>query len=293
MKEMSNVKCQMSKIIEGGSLYFVQGRRPRREVTQGKFSTPLRFARTIRLVIMSHLQIIKIVLLTSILLTSTSLTTFAQSETSTTSPSLIGPTNSVEDREIQNLKEKIATKVAQLREKNNKAVSGIVQEVNPKNGEIKVKTAREEDFKVKIDPDLTKFYQISGNQKKEIKSSDVKKDSYIIVSGIINDKNIEANFIYVDELFLVDSGKVTEVNKDDFFVKLITLDKDNYTLDVERFTKQRILNIKTLELENISTSKMKEGDTIHFVVKKTVSPVEPNRYAAQKILIVPQEYFIK
>src|SRR3990167_948331 len=49
----------MIKITDGGSLFFEQSRfnRERREVTQGKFSTSLRFARTIRLVIMSHLQI--------------------------------------------------------------------------------------------------------------------------------------------------------------------------------------------------------------------------------------------
>lgn len=237
-------------------------------------------------------------IIVSILVVTTIAAVYAQ--TSTSSPTFTNPTTSLEDKEIQTLKEKIATKVAQLREKNSRAVSGTVQEIALQEGEIKIKTAREENFRVKVDTDLTKFYQISGNQKKEVKSNDVKKDSYVIVSGIIKDKYIDANFIYLDELFVVGSGKVTEVNKLDFFLKLISLDKDNYTLDVERFTKQQMLNIKTLELENISISKIKEGDTIHFVVKKTTSNVagaggekEFNRFAAQKILIIPQEYFIK
>ena len=224
----------------------------------------------------------------------------ANAQTNTVSPSEIfsSPTKSIEDKEIQTLKEKIATKVAELREKNSKAISGIVQEINSAKTVIKVKTWREEYFEVKVDPDLTKFYQISGNQKKEVKSVAVKKGSYIIVTGLIKDKSVEANFIYLDELFIVGLGKVTEVNKEDFFISAITTDKENYTLDVESFTKQQMLNIKSLNIENVGFSKIKEGDTIHFVIKKTESNLaitakELNRFSTQKILIIPQEYFIK
>lgn len=222
-------------------------------------------------------------------------TVYAQTEVSTDSSTVVSPTKSQEDLEIQTLKEKIATKVAELRGKNNKAVSGTVQElITPeKMTKLKIKTWRDEDFGVKIDPDLTKFYQIAGVQKKEIKSNTIKKNSYIIVTGVIKEKEVEANFVYLDELFFVASGKVTEVNRPEFFIRVVTADKENYTLDVETFTKQQMLNIKTLSPESVSFSKIKEGDTIHFVLKKTSQPIESNRFAAQKILIIPQEYFIK
>jgi len=221
-------------------------------------------------------------------------TIYAQT-VSTASPTVVNPTKSQEDLEIQSLKEKVATKVAELRGKNNKAVSGTVQElITPeKLTKLKVKTWRNEDFEVKIDPDLTKFYQIAGGLKKEIKSNMIKKNTYIIATGVIKDKEIEANFVYLDELFFVASGKVTEVNRPEFFLRVITADKENYTLDIETFTKQQMLNIKTLSAENVGFSKIKEGDTIHFVLKKISQPIEPNRFAAQKILIIPQEYFIK
>ena len=233
-----------------------------------------------------------------VLVITTAVTVYAQINTSTPSPTLTNPTKSVEDKEIQTLKEKIATKVAELREKNSKAISGIVQEINTAKTVIKIKTWKEEDFEIKVDPDLTKFYQISGSQKKEVESVTVKKGSYIIVTGLIKDKSVEANFIYLDELFIVGLGKVTEVNKDDFFISAITTDKENYTLDIETLTKQQMLNIKTLKIENVGFSKIKEGDTIHFVVKKTESNLaivekELNRFSAQKFLIIPQEYFIK
>ncbi|OGK24152.1 hypothetical protein A2954_03930 [Candidatus Roizmanbacteria bacterium RIFCSPLOWO2_01_FULL_37_12] len=223
----------------------------------------------------------------------------AQTTTSTASPTF---NNSTEDNEIRSLKEKIATKVAELREKNTKAVSGIVQEIKTpqKVSVIKIKNWKDEILEIKIDSDLTKFYQITGEQQKEIKPSTLKKDSYIIATGIIKDKVVEANFVYLDDYFVVGSGKVTEVNKSDFFLSVITTDKENYTLDIETFTKQQLLNIKTLLPENVGFSKIKEGDSIHFVIKKTGATSslveqekEINRFPAQRLLIIPQEYFIK
>src|SRR3990167_10542031 len=71
----------------------------------------------------------------------------ANAQTNTVSPSEIfsSPTKSIEDKEIQTLKEKIATKVAELREKNSKAISGIVQEISLPNSRLKIKTWKDED----------------------------------------------------------------------------------------------------------------------------------------------------
>ncbi len=240
----------------------------------------------------SKIIFIKVIIIASALIIAP-LTVYGQTKTSTPSPSLVSPTNAKEDKEIQTLKEKIATKVAELREKNNKVVSGTVQEINLSKGLLKIKNWKDEDYDVNVDTDLTKYYQISGELKKEIRLTDFKKGSYIIVTGIIKENKIDANFIYIDELFLIGSGKVTEVNKEDFYISVITSDKENYTLDIETFTKQQMLNIKLLILENVGFSKIKEGDAIHFVVKKSGKEKELNRFAAQKILIIPQEYFIK
>jgi len=198
--------------------------------------------------------------------------------------------NTVEEKQLQQLKDKIATKVAQLREKNNKAIAGIVTEI--KDNSIKLKTD-DADIDVKLDDTITKYYQINGSQRKEIKFQDIDKGQYVIISGVVGDRRVDANSIYIDEQYLVRSGKITEVNKDDYYLTVNTVDKDNYTLDIETFTKKQILNIKTLELETVSFSKIKEGDTIHFVVKAINEEKEANRYPAIKILIIPQEYFIK
>lgn len=213
----------------------------------------------------------------------------AQTATVTVEPT----TTAVKEQtdEIKDLKDKIATKVAELQKENQKAIAGLV--LSNKDGVVSVKANDDAEYEVNIDDTLTKIYQITGAGKKEVKFSDVKKDSYIIVSGPLIDKTVTANFIYLDEQFLVKAGKITEANSDDYFIKVTTTEKDDYTLDIETTTTSQMLNIKTLVPEKIGFSKIKEGDTIHFVVRKTGQEEESNRYSASKILIVPQEYFMK
>lgn len=197
-----------------------------------------------------------------------------------------------DQKEIDAIKEKVATKVAELREKNNKAVGGTITKIS--DNLLTIKTTNDVEYIVKLDESLTKVYQVSTGQKKEMKPSDLKKDMYIIATGPINDKTIDANFIYQDDLFQVYNGKISEVNTDDFYIKVVSTDKDTYTLDVESFTKMNLLNIKTLQPEKIGFTKLKEGDTVHFVIKQsTESKDEKNRYPAQKILVIPQEFFSK
>ncbi|OGK52941.1 hypothetical protein A2970_01925 [Candidatus Roizmanbacteria bacterium RIFCSPLOWO2_01_FULL_44_13] len=191
---------------------------------------------------------------------------------------------------IDILKEKVADKVEELRQKNNKAISGFVQ--SNENNVIKIKTNAAEEYQVKLDPDLTKYFQIAGTTKKEIKSENIIADDYIIVTGVVTDKTISANAVFVDENFLVLIGRVSEVDKDNFSITVVTTAKEEITLDIETATKQSIVNIETVEIESTGFSKIKEGDTIHFVVKKTPE-ITDNTYTAKKLLLIPQEYFIK
>jgi hypothetical protein len=195
----------------------------------------------------------------------------------------------VVDKDIQQLKDKIANKVSEIRKENNKAISGFVLSIN----ENTMKLNNNQDVnQVKFDDTLTKAFKILGTTKKEIKTSDIEKNDYAIVSGVVADNVITANVVLIDENFLVDSGKITEINKENYNIKVLTSDKNTYSLDIDIGTKQYLINIKTLERETIGFSKLKEGDMVHFVVKKTGTEKD-NNYSAVKILIIPQEYFIK
>lgn len=228
-----------------------------------------------------------------ILLYCLTASSFVVAQTITLTPSTTAsssPTVAV-DKDIQLLKDKIANTVSQIRKQNNKAISGFVINVD-ENGMKLSNNGSGEVSQVKFDNTLTKVFKVLGTTKKEIKINDIAKNDYTIVSGVVVDNIITANVVLIDENFLVDSGKITEINKDTYSIKVLTSDKNTYSLDIETSTKQYMVNIKTLLREAIGFNKLKEGDTVHFVVKKTFSD-KNNNYSAVKILVIPQEYFIK
>src|SRR3989338_10971743 len=113
----------------------------------------------------------------------------AQTITSTAASS--SPTVVV-DKDIQQLKDKIANKVSEIRKKNNRAVSGFV--VSNDGNKIKINNDGEEN-QVQLDDTLTKYFKILGAQKKEIKANDINKNDYVIVSGVASDNIITANVV--------------------------------------------------------------------------------------------------
>ena len=197
------------------------------------------------------------------------------------------------DKGAKLLIEKLATKVEETRKKDQKAYVGLITKVEGNLITISsINGTDEKKYSIKIDDTLTAIFRIVGSTKKELKMSDLKVGNYVIVTGQMLNDTLEANEIYIDEQFLVKTAKVTEINKTDYFLKVITYDKDEYTLDIQSSTRQFMLNTKTKEIENSGFSKLKEGDTVHFVVSKTNpgSGKEKNRYDAVRILIVPQEF---
>jgi hypothetical protein len=223
-------------------------------------------------------------------LTTSSVMAQTPKATASATPTKAATSSAAVDKDVQNLKDKIATKVAEMR-KNQKAVAGTVLEAS--NNMFKIKTPEDVEYQVKVDESLTKLFKVVGNSKKEVKFQDIKKDTYILVTGPVMDKTINANFVYQDDQYLVKSGKVLEVNKDDNSVKVLTSEKDNYMLDVESSSQLVLMDIKTLSLDKSGFSKIKEGDTVHFVVKKIEVNKEQNHYSIERMLVIPQEYFLK
>lgn len=207
---------------------------------------------------------------------------FAQEKISSVSAS--------DEKQIVELKEKVASKVAQLQKKNIQGIAGYITQI--KNDSFFIQNQKGDTYQINTDPIVTKYYQIIDDQRKEINKEDLSKDQYVIIDGIINGNQVEANAIYIDEYFLINSGQVVEINKNEYWIKVLTLEKENLILDIETYTKKFLLNIKNLQLETIGFSKIKEGDNVHFIIKKKgLKPFE--RASALRLIIIPQEFFHK
>ncbi|MCS7092896.1 MAG: hypothetical protein NZL96_00455 [Patescibacteria group bacterium] len=201
------------------------------------------------------------------------------------------PTLSKEEKKkIEDLKERVALQVDELIKENNRAFAGFVEELSDK--KIKIKSQNNKDLEILVDENLTKFYKIERNSKREIPQTQLKKGDYLVVLGIADDRAIQANFVYVDQFFVVDSGRVVEIDKQNFNLRVITSDKTTYTLSIETTTRQQLLNIKNLRLERGGFSRIIVGDYIHFVCQPEPAKKEDNLCRALRTLIIPQEYFI-
>ena len=203
---------------------------------------------------------------------------------------VIGQSTNSELEEIQNFKEKLASKVAELQKKEDKAISGFL--ILKKDKTLTIETTDNEQFSVELDDLLTKYFQVNVTALKEITLDDFEVDDYIIITGPISGKVITANNVYKDENFTSGSGIVSDTGQGDFVLNVVTLENETLTIDIETATKRKILNIKTLKLEDVGFSKIKSGDVIHFFYKK-ISNKDEKKYSTSKILVIPQEYFSK
>lgn len=211
-----------------------------------------------------------------------------------TSSSILSPTKAQDsmDREVDKIKEKVAEKVSEMKKNNEKAVSGVVESIKVKT--IKIKSINENtESEILIDDTLTKLYKVQGATLKNIQQDDIVKGDYLFAIGPEINGVINANGIYLDQRFDIMLGKITEVNSGDFTIKILTTDKKNVILDFQNRTVSEMLDIKTLELSKIGFSKLKEGDSVQVVVKSNGLNLKQTRFDAEKILIIPNEYFLQ
>jgi len=193
-------------------------------------------------------------------------------------------TPSKEQRDIDILKDKIATKVAELRKKSKTVLSGVITKIS--NSEIELEKSGDSLTKISLDESVTTFYKASLDQVEEVETKNVTAKDYIVAFGENIDGEFQATAVYQDTSYLVLRGTVTDINKTDFTIEAITFDKERYTLDIEKNTIQNIVNTKSLKIEKGGFSKVVVGDTLHFVIEKTSE--SRKTYPAHRLLIIPQ-----
>lgn len=224
-------------------------------------------------------------------LVMTSFVVRAQTATPVVAEATTATESSNISKEVQKLKDNLVSKVAQIQKKELRVVVGKVTEVGKTS--IKVTADDATVFTVSLDDVVTKYYSLKSGSKKDIEKSDLTKGDYVIIAGVVNDTKVTANSIYIDTQVIVGTGSVATLDKTDFSIVVNSFNRERYTIDVESATKLSLLDSKTLELESAGFSKIKEGDAVHFVLTVTGEEKEKNRYSAQKVLIIPQEYFLK
>lgn len=186
-----------------------------------------------------------------------------------------------ESPDLEALKDRLATKVAELRDIVRRAISGTVKSVSVSSATIETKT---KDVKIELADDITVTQLISG-KRTTLSVDDISKDDPITVFGsydaTLDLLKAKAIFIESTKVYEHFSGTVSEVDREGFTIVVQTSEGRSMTVDIEKATKTNTWN-QTNGIAKGGFSKILVGDTVHLV--GSLVPKKENRISALRIL---------
>lgn len=198
-------------------------------------------------------------------------------------------------KQIEVLKEKIATRVSQLRENEKVAILGTIAASS--SASLTIKTPDSQEKKVSFLDD-TQFYRMTSGKRSTISAGNITTSAgklaasaTVTVFGYYNEDRsvITAKYVYeITESSEAVIGKINEVNKNDYTVS-ITNGKDMKVFDYEKTTRTNALNDTQTSFVKSGFSKLKVGDTVRVIGQ--LNSESENRRTAQTfyILISPPQ----
>ena len=192
------------------------------------------------------------------------------------------PTTIDLQQQVNELKSKIASKVAQLNLVEKRSVLGIVTDIS--DSQITIKNLDEKIRLVDID-ELTKF---SSSSSDTFGISDIKKGMYLGIIGLFNKQSQRTqarivqeedplpNFIY---------GSVVSIDNKNFTFEIIKENRVRFVIDVQNITKTYSYTT-TGDLVKAGFSKIKEAETI--IVVGFFDKQDRNKILGSRIFLFPE-----
>jgi len=186
------------------------------------------------------------------------------------------------NKQINDLKDKIASRVAELKLVDKRGIIGVVTDV--KKTQIILKDAQEKNRVIDID-EFTKFS--SPSAKKSFGISDISKGSTLSVIGLYNkqSRRILGRFVSSATIPVFVSGFVTNVNQADFTVSVVDENNTTTIVDIEKITKTNTYT-KEDEITRSGFSKLAAGDRV--IVTGYLQKNIKNRITGLRILRLPE-----
>ena len=204
--------------------------------------------------------------------------TLAQTKTPTQKVPTSDEIEKISDK-VDELKDKVASRVAQLKLVEKRGIVGKVERVS----DIQI-TLDDLNGKTRIiDVDeLTKF---SSENNSSFGISDVKKGSVISVLGLYNKESqrLLARFLNEIEIPLTLIGVVSKKDDENFTITLSTEDGTNYLVDIERITKTYVYDEGKLAQSGFSKIEIREN----AIVLGFADPKEKNRLTGSRVITFP------
>ncbi len=220
----------------------------------------------------------KIFLALALIIVLSPAVSFAQSPT----PSESAKSESQEKADINSIdkiKDKVASRVAELKLVEKRGVVGVVESVD--GTQIRVNDLNDKTRIIDVD-ELTKF---SSSDDTSYDISDIKKGSKISAIGLYNkeSQHLLARFVNEISIPLFLNGVISEKDDKEFTITLSTEDEKKYTVDVEKITKS--FSYSDGELETTGFTKIEPMQ--NALVIGYPDPKEKDRITASRIIVFP------
>ena len=185
------------------------------------------------------------------------------------------PTSKIDD-----LKERLATKVAELRQTQRKAIYGTVKAVS-----VSTFTVETDNKELKIDlTDEISVFQTLKGKRAELTIEDITKDDVVTVFGEYDTglDLLRAKVVVIQSKPLTRvTGTVSEIDREEFTVTITTSGGQEYIVDIEKTTNALAFD-RTKGLVKGGFSKLETGRTVNVV--GTAVAKQDNRISAARLI---------
>lgn len=190
------------------------------------------------------------------------------------------PVKDVLDEQVSELKDKIASKVAELNLVEKRGIIGTVTDVT--GTQITMSDLKSDTRFVDVD-ELTKF----SGEDPSFGFSDIKKGMSLSVVGLYNkqSRRILARLVEEKSLIKILHGFVATIDPENFIIYIASSNNEQITVDVETTTKTFSYDQEEKDILRSGFSKIKEGQSI-FVVGSE-DRIDADRIDADRIIIFP------
>lgn len=203
--------------------------------------------------------------------------TVVKAATATSSPTL----SATPKKSLDDLKERLATKVAELRTLVTRAIYGTVSSVSVNSAMIETTT---KNYKIEYD-DEVKIAQMINGKRTDLTIDDIDKADPVTVFGSYDStlELLKAKFIFIEskKVYTRFFGTITTLDQQGFALTIQPADGKTMTADIEKTTKVSSWNA-TDGIVKSGFSKLTIGDSVHII--GTLDPKKDTNVIALRVL---------
>ena len=194
----------------------------------------------------------------------------------------------IDGDKVKALKEKLATKVAELRENQTRGFFGEIAALSKTSFTL---ASQDQEVKVRYNEDVTVYKLDATNKKIEAQVKDLKNTQGVSVLGVFepDSKQQSAKIIFLQTLPKFYFGEVVGTDKTKGTIQIKTGQKGEITIDYEKTTLTNEYSKTESKLKKSGLSRIASGDRIQ--VWAVVSEDDAQKIKAMRILRLPKDLF--